>query len=104
MWSGPVVSSRLPLPSRAVAAWQREEFAKVALRVRLFVVPAPHRTRAAPAGDLLDGTESRFLAVQIERYVQSICLRAEGHCAPALESGSAGTLIHFDAELRDLTR
>ena len=47
-------------------------------------------------------TERRLLAVQTERHVQRVGLRAERHRAPALESGRARTHVHLDADLRNL--
>src|SRR5439155_14005119 len=55
---------------------QSHEFTEIALRLRLLVISAPHGTRAASAIGFLDGAEGRFLAVQIERDVRGIRLRA----------------------------
>src|SRR2546422_1414570 len=86
-------------PSRYI---EGHEFTEIAFGLRMFVISAPHRTNAAAANDLLDGTKRGLLAVEIERDVEHVRLRTERHRAPALEPGGARTLVDFDAQFGDL--
>src|SRR5689334_892419 len=70
----------------------------------MLVVGSRNGSRAAFPDHLLHLAKRALLTIQIHRNVERVRLGAVGHCAPALESGSAGALIHFDTELRDLAR